>query len=180
MPWAFADSWSSQSLSLFACRSGGSLSSTGDCVRSMIIRRSKSGRRWSTICVGIFTVKSSVLLSSPPSGGRSTLPVNLRYLRDPDAHDERPFPGVMLSLTLFVGMFLVMIRSDPPHFSGSHHMSDSICLRDDLASAWLASLLRHPNAPAEEQRFLPRRAIPALRVTQAFTKEEENTSFYGS
>ena len=72
--------------------------------------------------------------SSPPSGGRSTLPVDLRYLRDPDAHDERPFPGVVLS-TLFVGMFLVMIHRDPLlTLFYPHHMSDSICLSvDDLA-----------------------------------------------
>ena len=79
---------------LFACGSGGYLLARG--LRMLNDYTTiKSGRRWSTICVGIFTVKSSVLSSSPPSGGRSTYRLT-RYLRDPDAHDERPFPGVML------------------------------------------------------------------------------------
>ena len=71
-----------------------------------------------------------------------------------------------------------MIRSDPLlTLFWPHHMSDSICLRDDLASAWLASLLRTPNAPAEEQRFLPRKIFRLSVLLKRLRKKKR--MFYG-
>ena len=82
----------------------------------MIIRRSKSGRRWSTICVGPCTVKSSAFLFLLHHR-RQVGDLLYRLTSDTYAIQTLTMNGlfpVLCSLTLFVGMFLVMIRMDPP------------------------------------------------------------------
>ena len=128
VPWAFAHSWSSQNLLLLAC--------AGLVVVYLLLGGLRILNDYTTIRIGQKMVNDlrrdlysqiqrlSLSFSSPPSGRRPTLPVDLRYLRDPDAHNERPFPCVVLSYA-----FRRHVFGDDPHGSAPH-------------SFWLLSYVR--------------------------------------
>ncbi|HEY7321092.1 MAG TPA: ABC transporter ATP-binding protein [Candidatus Binatia bacterium] len=84
------------------------------------------------------------------------------------------FP-VLCSLTLFLGMLLVMIRMDPLLTALSLTVCPVLAVLVTLSPlrGWLIDSATHMHEQKSSIYSLVQWAIPAIRVIQAFTKEEE-------
>ena len=84
------------------------------------------------------------------------------------------FP-VLCSLTLFVGMLLVMVRMDPLLTVLSLTVCPVLAVLVTLSPlrGWLIDSASHMHQQKSSVYSLVQWAIPAIRVIQAFTKEEE-------
>jgi ATP-binding cassette subfamily B protein len=84
------------------------------------------------------------------------------------------FP-VLCSLTLFVGMLLVMIRMDPLLTILSLTVCPILAILVTISPlrGWLIDSATHMHQQKSSVYSLVQWAIPAIRVIQAFTKEEE-------
>ena len=178
MPWAFADSWSSQSLLLFAC--------AGLVVVYLLLGGLRMLNDYTTIRIGQKMVNdlrrdlySQIQrLSLSFHHRRQVGDLLYRLTSDTYAIQTLTMNGlfpVLCSLTLFVGMFLVMIRMDPL----LTFLALIICpilfvfVMISPLRGWLISSATRMHQQKSSVFSLVQWAIPALRVTQAFTKEEE-------
>lgn len=178
MPWAFADSWSSQSLLLFAC--------AGLVVVYLLLGGLRMLNDYTTIRIGQKMVNdlrrdlySQIQrLSLSFHHRRQVGDLLYRLTSDTYAIQTLTMNGlfpVLCSLTLFVGMFLVMIRMDPL----LTFLALIICpilfvfVMISPLRGWLVSSAARMHQQKSSVFSLVQWAIPALRVTQAFTKEEE-------
>ena len=178
MPWAFADSWSSQSLLLFAC--------AGLVVVYLLLGGLRMLNDYTTIKIGQKMVNdlrrdlySQIQrLSLSFHHRRQVGDLLYRLTSDTYAIQTLTMNGlfpVLCSLTLFVGMFLVMIRMDPL----LTFLALIICpilfvfVMISPLRGWLISSATRMHQQKSSVFSLVQWAIPALRVTQAFTKEEE-------
>jgi ATP-binding cassette, subfamily B, bacterial len=178
MSWAFADSWSSQSLLLFAC--------AGLVVVYLLLGGLRMLNDYTTIKIGQKMVSdlrrdlySQIQrLSLSFHHRRQVGDLLYRLTSDTYAIQTLTMNGlfpVLCSLTLFVGMFLVMIRMDPL----LTFLALIICpilfvfVMISPLRGWLISSATRMHQQKSSVFSLVQWAIPALRVTQAFTKEEE-------
>ena len=178
MPWAFADSWSSQNLLLFAC--------AGLVVVYLLLGGLRMLNDYTTIKIGQKMVSdlrrdlySQIQrLSLSFHHRRQVGDLLYRLTSDTYAIQTLTMNGlfpVLCSLTLFVGMFLVMIRMDPL----LTFLALIICpilfvfVMISPLRGWLISSATRMHQQKSSVFSLVQWAIPALRVTQAFTKEEE-------
>lgn len=178
MSWAFADSWSSQSLLLFAC--------AGLVVVYLLLGGLRMLNDYTTIRIGQKMVNdlrrdlySQIQrLSLSFHHRRQVGDLLYRLTSDTYAIQTLTMNGlfpVLCSLTLFVGMFLVMIRMDPL----LTFLALIICpilfvfVMISPLRGWLVSSAARMHQQKSSVFSLVQWAIPALRVTQAFTKEEE-------
>lgn len=178
MSWAFADSWSSQSLLLFAC--------AALVVVYLLLGGLRMLNDYTTIKIGQKMVSdlrrdlySQIQrLSLSFHHRRQVGDLLYRLTSDTYAIQTLTMNGlfpVLCSLTLFVGMFLVMIRMDPL----LTFLALIICpvlfvfVMISPLRGWLISSATRMHQQKSSVFSLVQWAIPALRVTQAFTKEEE-------
>ncbi|HET8916414.1 MAG TPA: ABC transporter ATP-binding protein [Candidatus Binatia bacterium] len=178
MPWAFAVSWSSQNLLLFAC--------AGLVVVYLLLGGLRMLNDYTTIRIGQKMVNdlrrdlySQIQrLSLSFYHRRQVGDLLYRLTSDTYAIQTLTMNGlfpVLCSLTLFVGMFLVMIRMDPL----LTFLALIICpilfvfVMISPLRGWLIASATRMHQQKSSVFSLVQWAIPALRVTQAFTKEEE-------
>ena len=178
MPWAFAHSWSSQSLLLLAC--------AGLVVVYLLLGGLRILNDYTTIRIGQKMVNdlrrdlySQIQrLSLSFHHRRQVGDLLYRLTSDTYAIQTLTMNGlfpVLCSLTLFVGMFLVMIRMDPL----LTFLALIICpilfvfVMISPLRGWLIASATRMHQQKSSVFSLVQWAIPALRVTQAFTKEEE-------
>ena len=178
MPWAFAHSWSSQSLLLLAC--------AGLVVVYLLLGGLRILNDYTTIRIGQKMVNdlrrdlySQIQrLSLSFHHRRQVGDLLYRLTSDTYAIQTLTMNGlfpVLCSLTLFVGMFLVMIRMDPL----LTFLALIVCpilfvfVMISPLRGWLIASATRMHQQKSSVFSLVQWAIPALRVTQAFTKEEE-------
>jgi ATP-binding cassette subfamily B protein len=178
MPWAFAHSWSSQSLLLLAC--------AGLVVVYLLLGGLRILNDYTTIRIGQKMVNdlrrdlySQIQrLSLSFHHRRQVGDLLYRLTSDTYAIQTLTMNGlfpVLCSLTLFVGMFLVMIRMDPL----LTFLALIVCpilfvfVMISPMRGWLIASATRMHQQKSSVFSLVQWAIPALRITQAFTKEEE-------
>jgi ATP-binding cassette subfamily B protein len=178
MPWAFAHSWSSQSLLLLAC--------AGLVVVYLLLGGLRILNDYTTIRIGQKMVNdlrrdlySQIQrLSLSFHHRRQVGDLLYRLTSDTYAIQTLTMNGlfpVLCSLTLFVGMFLVMIRMDPL----LTFLALIVCpilfvfVMISPLRGWLIASATRMHQQKSSVFSLVQWAIPALRITQAFTKEEE-------
>jgi ATP-binding cassette subfamily B protein len=178
MPWAFAHSWSSQSLLLLTC--------AGLVVVYLLLGGLRILNDYTTIRIGQKMVNdlrrdlySQIQrLSLSFHHRRQVGDLLYRLTSDTYAIQTLTMNGlfpVLCSLTLFVGMFLVMIRMDPL----LTFLALIVCpilfvfVMISPLRGWLIASATRMHQQKSSVFSLVQWAIPALRITQAFTKEEE-------
>ena len=178
MPWPFAHSWSSQSLLLLAC--------AGLVVVYLLLGGLRILNDYTTIRIGQKMVNdlrrdlySQIQrLSLSFHHRRQVGDLLYRLTSDTYAIQTLTMNGlfpVLCSLTLFVGMFLVMIRMDPL----LTFLALIVCpilfvfVMISPLRGWLIASATRMHQQKSSVFSLVQWAIPALRITQAFTKEEE-------
>jgi ATP-binding cassette subfamily B protein/subfamily B ATP-binding cassette protein MsbA len=178
VPWAFAHSWSSQNLLLLAC--------AGLVVVYLLLGGLRILNDYTTIRIGQKMVNdlrrdlySQIQRLSLSFHHRHQVG-DLLYRLTSDTYAIQTltmnglFP-VLCSLMLFVGMFLVMIRMDPL----LTFLALVVCpilfvfVMISPLRGWLIASATRMHQQKSSVFSLVQWAIPALRITQAFTKEEE-------
>jgi len=178
LPWAFAHDWSSQNLLLLAC--------AGLVVIYLLLGGLRILNDYTTIRIGQNMVNdlrrdlySQIQrLSLSFHHRRQVGDLLYRLTSDTYAIQTLTMNGlfpVLCSLALFIGMFLVMIRMDPL----LTFLALIVCpilfvlVMISPLHGWLMASATHMHQQKSSVFSLVQWAIPAIRVTQAFTKEEE-------
>jgi ATP-binding cassette, subfamily B, bacterial len=178
LPWAFAHNWSSQSLLLLAC--------AGLVVVYLLLGGLRIVNDYTTIKIGQKMVNDLrrdlyshiQRLSLSFHHRRQVGDLLYRLTSDTYAIQTITMNGlfpVLCSLTLFTGMLLVMIRLDPLLTFLALIVCPILAVLVTISPlrGWLIASATHMHQQKSSVYSLVQWAIPAIRVIQAFTKEEE-------
>jgi ATP-binding cassette, subfamily B, bacterial len=177
LPWNFARGWSAQSLLFLTC--------TGLVLIYLLLGALRILNDYTTIKIGqkmVNDVRRDLYsqiqrLSLSFHHRRQVGDLLYRLTTDTYAIQTLTMNGlfpVLCSLTLFVGMLLVMIRMDPPLSVLSLTVCPVLAVLVTLSPlrGWLIDSATHMHQQKSSVYSLVQWAIPAIRVIQAFTKEE--------
>jgi ATP-binding cassette, subfamily B, bacterial len=178
VPWEFVQTWSSQNILWLAC--------AGLVVIYLLLGGLRIVNDYTTIRIGQKMVNDLrrdlyshiQRLSLSFHHRRQVGDLLYRLTSDTYAIQTLTMNGlfpVLCSLALFIGMFLVMIRMDPL----LTFLALIVCpilfvlVMISPLHGWLIASATHMHQQKSSVLSLVQWAIPAIRVTQAFTKEEE-------
>lgn len=178
VPWEFAQSWSAQKVLWLSC--------AGLVLIYLLLAGLRAFNDYTTIKIGQKMVNdlrrdlySQIQrLSLSFHHRRQVGDLLYRLTTDTYAIQTLTMNGlfpVLCSLTLFVGMLLVMIRMDPLLTILSLTVCPVLAVLVTLSPlrGWLIDSATHMHQQKSSVYSLVQWAIPAIRVIQAFTKEEE-------
>ncbi|HXV83911.1 MAG TPA: ABC transporter ATP-binding protein [Candidatus Binatia bacterium] len=178
VPWEFAQSWSSQHILWLAC--------LGFVLVYLLLGGLRIFNDYTTIKIGQKMVNDlrrdlySQIQRLSLSFHHRRQVGDLLYRLTTDTYGIQTltmnclFP-VLCSLTLFVGMLLIMVRMDPLLTVLSLIVCPVLAVLVTISPlrGWLIDSANHMHQQKSSVYSLVQWAIPAIRVIQAFTKEEE-------